>query len=47
MTGGDEMTSSGMMGGEDVVGVLAHPAKRTAALTMMAAGLNTWSLCAG
>ena len=37
--GGDEMVSSGM------VGVEAHPARRTAAPTMMAAGLNIRSLC--
>jgi hypothetical protein len=39
MTGGDEMISSG---GVDVV---AHPARRIAAPTMMAAGLNIRSLC--
>jgi hypothetical protein len=37
--GGDEMVSSGM------VGVEAHPARRIAAPTMMAAGLNIRSLC--
>ena len=41
MTGGDEMTSSGAAGVEDVVGVLAHPAKSIAAPRMMTAGLNT------
>jgi hypothetical protein len=39
MTGGDEMTSSG------TVGVLAHPARRIAAPTKRAAGLNIRSLC--
>jgi len=39
MTGGDEITSSG------VVGVEAHPARRIAAPTKMAADLNIRSLC--
>ena len=39
MIGGDEMVSSGM------VGVEAHPARRIAATTMMAADLNIQSLC--
>jgi hypothetical protein len=39
MTGGDEMISSG------TVGTLAHPARRTAAMPKMAAGLNIRSLC--
>ena len=37
--GGDEMVSSGMVGVEE------HPARRIAALTMMAARLNIRSLC--
>jgi hypothetical protein len=39
MTGGDEMVSSGMVGVEE------HPARRIAAPTKMAAGLNIRSLC--